>query len=200
MLGKTSWYSIDVSANDRHNLLFYKKWHFCHLHPFAKVGQYCDRKFQWNNSKYRNILRERNGYMVFVGNMEKCTANFNTLPCRHLKSILMALSVSEGLMYILCTCKSRKTSRHFEIWPPKSCRVHFSLDDRPYSNCSSSTCRVSTDGAAKTLASTTTTTTGEVTRCDLQTSAAYSGVNTITSIIPMFRSYIKPFHCCINKY
>ena len=39
MLGKTSWYSIDVSANDRHILLFYKKCHFCHLLPFAKVGQ-----------------------------------------------------------------------------------------------------------------------------------------------------------------
>ena len=37
-LGKTSWYSIDVSGNDRHILLFYKKWHFCHLLPFAKVG------------------------------------------------------------------------------------------------------------------------------------------------------------------
>ena len=40
MLGKTSWYSIDVSVNDRHILLFYKKCHFCHLLPFAKVGQY----------------------------------------------------------------------------------------------------------------------------------------------------------------
>ena len=40
MLGKTSWYSIDVSGNDRHILLFYKKFHFRHLLPFAKVGQY----------------------------------------------------------------------------------------------------------------------------------------------------------------
>ena len=40
MLGKASWYSIDVSGNDRHILLFYKKCHFCHLLPFAKVGQY----------------------------------------------------------------------------------------------------------------------------------------------------------------
>ena len=40
MLGKTSWYSIDVSGNDRHILLFYKKGHFCHLLPFAKVGQH----------------------------------------------------------------------------------------------------------------------------------------------------------------
>ena len=39
MLGKTSWNSIDVSGNDRHILLFYKKCHFCHLLPFAKVGQ-----------------------------------------------------------------------------------------------------------------------------------------------------------------
>ena len=39
MLGKTSWYSIDVSGNDRHILLFYKKCHFCYLLPFAKVGQ-----------------------------------------------------------------------------------------------------------------------------------------------------------------
>ena len=38
MLGKTSWYSIDISRNDRHMLLFYKKFHFCHLLPFAKVG------------------------------------------------------------------------------------------------------------------------------------------------------------------
>ena len=40
MLGKTSWYSIDISGNDRHILLFYKKFHFCHLLPFAKVGQF----------------------------------------------------------------------------------------------------------------------------------------------------------------
>ena len=39
MLGKTSWYSIDVIGNDRHILLFYKKCHFCHLLPFGKVGQ-----------------------------------------------------------------------------------------------------------------------------------------------------------------
>ena len=39
MLGKTSWYSIDVSGNDRHILFFYKKCHFCHLVPFAEVGQ-----------------------------------------------------------------------------------------------------------------------------------------------------------------
>ena len=39
MLGKTSWYSIDASGNDRHILLFYKKCHICHLLPFAKVGQ-----------------------------------------------------------------------------------------------------------------------------------------------------------------
>ena len=40
MLGKTSWYSIDISGNDRHILLFYKKWHVCHLLPFAKfLGQ-----------------------------------------------------------------------------------------------------------------------------------------------------------------
>ena len=42
MLGKTSWYSIDVSGNDRHILLFYKKCNFCHLLPFAEVGQYLD--------------------------------------------------------------------------------------------------------------------------------------------------------------
>ena len=39
MLGKTSSYSIDVSENDRHSLLFYKKCHFCHLLPVVKVGQ-----------------------------------------------------------------------------------------------------------------------------------------------------------------
>ena len=36
----TSWFSIDVSGNDKCNLLFYKKFHFCHLLPFARVGQY----------------------------------------------------------------------------------------------------------------------------------------------------------------
>ena len=39
MIGKTSWYSIDISGNDRHILPFYKKYHLCHLLPFAKVGQ-----------------------------------------------------------------------------------------------------------------------------------------------------------------
>ena len=43
MLDKTSWYSIDVSVNDRHVLLFYEKFHFCHLLPFAKVGQHSQR-------------------------------------------------------------------------------------------------------------------------------------------------------------
>ena len=38
MLGKTL-YSTDVRGNDRHILLFYKKFHFCHLLPFAEVGQ-----------------------------------------------------------------------------------------------------------------------------------------------------------------
>ena len=38
MLGKTSWYSIDVSGNDRcHVALLQRKYHFCHLLPFAKV-------------------------------------------------------------------------------------------------------------------------------------------------------------------
>ena len=36
MLGKSSWYGWR-SGNDRHILLFYKKCHFCHLLPFAKV-------------------------------------------------------------------------------------------------------------------------------------------------------------------
>ena len=40
MLGKASWYSIDVSENDKHILLAYKKCHFCHLLPFAKIGQH----------------------------------------------------------------------------------------------------------------------------------------------------------------
>ena len=39
-VGKTSWYSIDVSGNDRHIFLFYKKCHFCHLLPFAKLRQH----------------------------------------------------------------------------------------------------------------------------------------------------------------
>ena len=33
-------YSIAVSVNDRHILLFYEKCHFCHLLPGAKLGQY----------------------------------------------------------------------------------------------------------------------------------------------------------------
>ena len=28
-----------ISGNDRHILLFYKKYHFCNLLPFAKAGQ-----------------------------------------------------------------------------------------------------------------------------------------------------------------
>ena len=40
MFGKTPWYSIDISGNDRQILLFYKKFHFCHLLPFAKVGEH----------------------------------------------------------------------------------------------------------------------------------------------------------------
>ena len=43
MLGKTLWYAIDISGNDRHILLFYKKCHVCHLLPFAKVMQSCIR-------------------------------------------------------------------------------------------------------------------------------------------------------------
>ena len=39
MLGKTSWYSIDVSGNDRHILLFNNKCYFCHLLPVVKVVQ-----------------------------------------------------------------------------------------------------------------------------------------------------------------
>ena len=48
VLGKTSWYSIDASGNDGHILLLYKKFHFCHLLPFAVAGQFtwkCDRGF-----------------------------------------------------------------------------------------------------------------------------------------------------------
>ena len=50
MLGKTSWYSIDVSGNDRHILLFYKKCHFCHLLPFAKVGKNSTTSCYWLTS------------------------------------------------------------------------------------------------------------------------------------------------------
>ena len=39
MLRKTSSYSIEVSGNGRQILLFYMKLSFCHLLPFAKVGQ-----------------------------------------------------------------------------------------------------------------------------------------------------------------
>ena len=52
-VGKTSWYSIDVSGNDRHILLFYKKCHFCHLLPFAKVGQKCF-EINFHTSKFSN--------------------------------------------------------------------------------------------------------------------------------------------------
>ena len=48
MLGKTSWYSIDASGNDGHILLFYKKCHFCHLLPFAKIGQYAPPTLSYN--------------------------------------------------------------------------------------------------------------------------------------------------------
>ena len=61
MLGKTSWYSIDVSENDRHILLFYKKCHFCHLLPFAKVRHHdilawflCHRVWQCILNCYSN--------------------------------------------------------------------------------------------------------------------------------------------------
>ena len=68
MLGKTPWYSTDVSGNDRHILLFYKKCHFCHLLPFAKVGQYCNgTTHQWVcNGVYCIILRirENDGRLV----------------------------------------------------------------------------------------------------------------------------------------
>ena len=36
MLGKTSWYSIDVSGNDRHILLFYKKCQLLSLATFCQ--------------------------------------------------------------------------------------------------------------------------------------------------------------------
>ena len=39
MEGKTSWHSNDDSGNDTRIVLFYKKCNFCHLLPFAKVGQ-----------------------------------------------------------------------------------------------------------------------------------------------------------------
>ena len=45
MLGKTSWYSIDISGNDSHILLFYKECHFCHMLLFAKIGQ---NRFEMN--------------------------------------------------------------------------------------------------------------------------------------------------------
>ena len=55
MLCKTSWYSIDVSGNDRYILLFYKKFHFCHLLPFATVRQYTGRS-QIHNFLLKNII------------------------------------------------------------------------------------------------------------------------------------------------
>ena len=69
MLGKTTWYSIDVSGNDRHILLVYKKYHFCHLLPFAKVGQYSPRAAMvqdWYScnlffsSKWTTIIKQHN--------------------------------------------------------------------------------------------------------------------------------------------
>ena len=77
ILGNTSWYSIDVSGNDRHILLFYKKLHFCHLLPFAKVGQnsqtcgqllfishyFCYQQFC--PSSVRRQLRARRALLLF---------------------------------------------------------------------------------------------------------------------------------------
>ena len=40
MLGKTSWCSIDVSWNNRQIVLFYKKFHFCHLLPVYMYAKY----------------------------------------------------------------------------------------------------------------------------------------------------------------
>ena len=54
----TSWYSIDVSGNDRHILLFYKNCHFCHLLPSAKVGKnYADEVWCHTNSHTVNLLK-----------------------------------------------------------------------------------------------------------------------------------------------
>ena len=39
MLGRTSWCSVGVGGSGGRVLLFCKKCHFCHLLPFAKVGQ-----------------------------------------------------------------------------------------------------------------------------------------------------------------
>ena len=65
MLGKTSWYSIDISVNDRHVLLFYKKCHFCHLLPFAKVGQYTCTVETW----YKGIWYNKQIYPIPMNKM-----------------------------------------------------------------------------------------------------------------------------------
>ena len=50
-------WSIDISGNDRCILVFYEKCHFCHLLPFAQVGQSCHpskvaitANFHWNGA------------------------------------------------------------------------------------------------------------------------------------------------------
>ena len=47
MLGKTSYYSFDVSGNDRHFLLFYKKCHFW-LEQIYFIGDEYDYKWLLN--------------------------------------------------------------------------------------------------------------------------------------------------------
>ena len=79
MLGKTSCYSIDVSGNDRHILLFYKKFHFCHLLPFAKVGHNCtcmEVAFFTKMNTYSTIFNVQLFVVAYV-DLHGCTNNIN---------------------------------------------------------------------------------------------------------------------------
>ena len=63
MLDKASWYSIDVSANDGHILLFYEKFHFCHLLPFAKLGQSSTRGGRIHGKDLLEILVQNTSFL-----------------------------------------------------------------------------------------------------------------------------------------
>ena len=69
MVGKVSWCSIDASGNDRHNLLFYKKCNFCHLLPFAKMGQY---GLKWNQIVFNGLMYPQNESATLHIVLSKC--------------------------------------------------------------------------------------------------------------------------------
>ena len=80
MLGKTSWYSIDVSVNDRHILLFYEKCHFCHLLPFAKLGQYCFLAM-WSCKSDKQCIKKEQKYNKNKQKKLKTNKPLKTLLC-----------------------------------------------------------------------------------------------------------------------